>query len=351
MRLSWVLPIIVLLLATGQNSFARDLIVLVDGKQLDVVITAETVDGIEYKDAATGASLKKNSDEVAWVTYEDAPNDYKSGIEALQIKKYPEAADFFLKAQKKFIDGKSKNDWHKDYLEFYLAYALLMSKESNMQYVKLAYTKFENFNKTRPNSRFAIPCLYYMAECQLVQKDFVSAKTSYEAVIKLNRPFWTSKSKAGLARVCYADKKYDEALKICVAELQAGSLSPEMVSAIADILLDKQQDYEMAYNLASKLVSKGDDEFKTVVYELKGCAGYRLKKHEEAFEDLLRSSILYAKDGTESSRVNLYLFATLKTLMAANAANYPDWQYKNKMAEFYRKLTVADQNILKTFPL
>ena len=85
------------------------------------------------------------------------------------------------------------------------------------------------------------------------------------------------------------------------------------------------------------------------MHELKGCAAFQLKKYEEALDDLLRSSILYAKDGNESSRVNLYLFATFKALKASNSENFPDWQYKNKMAECYRKMSVADQNILKTF--
>lgn len=349
MRGAWLTTAILLLLTICEQAFARDLIVLVDGKQLDVVITAESVDGIEYKDATTGSTQKRKADEILWVTYEDAPNDYKSGIEALQIKKYPEAAGYFSKAQKTFLQ--SKNDWHKDYLEFYLAYALLMSKESNIQYVKLAFTKFQNFNKTRPNSRFAIPCFYYMAECQLAQNNFVDAKTSFEAVTKLNRPLFASMAKAGLARVSYADKKYDEALKLGIAELQSGVHSSEMVSVMADILLDKQPDFDAAFSLSTKLADKGDNDFKSAIFELKGCAGFRLKKYEESFEDLLRSSILYSKEGSDGPRSNLYLFASLKALMAANPANYPDWQYRNKLVEFQRKLTVADQNALKTFQL
>jgi hypothetical protein len=348
MKQFWFIFIFGLLIFVDQI-LARDTIVLLNGKEIDAVVSKETAEFIEFKDAATGASQKKDVDDVMWVNYEDAPRDYSNGIEAIRGAKYKEAAAYFIKAQKETT--KTKNDWHVDYFEYYLAYSLFMARDENPKYVVLAQKKFVDFNKSRTNSRFALPSLYFAGECELFNKNYAAARSIFEMVGKSKRTVWTSKASAGMARSYMAESNMDEALKVCVGEIQGGSLSSEVVVVMTEILIDKQKNYELAYNLGSKLVCRGDVAFKNSVHELRGCAAFGLKKYEESLDDLLRCALLYSSEQEVGGRVNIYLAGTIKALLNSKSPNYPEWQYQQKFVECYRKMTVADQKVFKTFKL
>jgi hypothetical protein len=124
---------------------------------------------------------------------------------------------------------------------------------------------------------------------------------------------------------------------------------------LTTLLIDKKKDYKQAYGIATKLVCRGNTRLKALVHELRGCAAFKLKKYEEALEDLLKATILYgdAKKDSEnfSARANVYLAGSIKALLSKKSSQYGEWEYKSKLGACLKKMTIADQKLFVSFKL
>ena len=93
------------------------------------------------------------------------------------------------------------------------------------------------------------------------------------------------------------------------------------------VLVDNGREYAKAYRLTSSLIGKGDKDAKKKVHELKGCSAFHEKKYSEALEDLLMSQLLYGTEENASSRLKVYLAATIHVLMKLKPSEYGEWEY------------------------
>ena len=120
-RCSIVLGLMSLL---SSSLWARDVIRFKDGRELEVVITKEDARQIQFKDAQTGASQKKNVDDLERVVYEDASQEYKNMVSALDLGDYKNALGNGVKAKKAMAKKKTKGNWHLSYIDYYLGFSL-----------------------------------------------------------------------------------------------------------------------------------------------------------------------------------------------------------------------------------
>lgn len=330
---------------------ARDIIRFLDGREVEVVITKETDTQIQFKDAQTGASQKKSVDEIESVVYEDASRDYQNMLSSLELGDFQRAVGNAAKAKRGMKE--SKNNWHESYIDYYLAYSLFKLSESNAKYIGKGIAMLKGVATKHAKTRFGVPALYYMGEALILKKDYATAAAMFSKVegMKGQRPYWAAKASAAQARVLMAQKKYDEALQVCLAQLKEGNLTVDIVLNLTDLLISKKKSYKQAYAIAQKLECKGDRAVRAMVYELKGCAAMHLGQFDVALEDLLRATVLYGSEKNFSNRANVYLFATMKTLISKKPDQYGDWEYQSKLRGCYKKMTVADQKLYKSFKL
>jgi hypothetical protein len=330
---------------------ARDSIRLKNGKELEVVITKETKTHIEFKDAKTGASQKKSVDELVRVLYEDANPNYVSMAGALDSGDYLLALKSGIKAKGSQKD--SEKNWHSSYIDFYIGFCLYkLSEKSPETYAGKAIGFLKKTAASHAESRFGTPASYYLAGSLAIKGDYVNASKLYQKVAKDKaRPFWVKKARVAEVNLLMMQKKYDDALSACESEMKAGNLSPELLSIYTTLLIEKKKDYQKAYSIAEKLVCRGDQPLKAAVYELKGCAAFHLKKYEDGLDSLLRATLLADQNGSASSRANVYLAGTIKSLLLKKSSQYGTWEYQSKLSSCIKKMSVADQKMYMRFKL
>ena len=349
--MSYYRVILLSLLAFAGVAEARDMIRFKDGKELEVVITKETKTQIEFKDAKTGASQKKDVDELERVLYEDASQEYKSLVGALDLGEYQSALTYAIKAKGSM--KASRNDWHSSYIDYYIGYCLYrLSEESPDKFVGKAIGFLKKVAADHANTRFGLQATYYLGESLGLKGDYANASAIFKKVAEdKSRPVWVKKARAAEVNLLMLQKKYDDALVASEDEIKAGNLSPELLSIYTTLLIEKKKDYEKAFSLAEKMICRGDRALKSAVYELKGCAALHLKKYEDALEALLRATLLVEEGEVVSSRANVYLAGAIKALLSKKSPQYGPWEYQSKLTNCIKKMSVADQKLYTSFKL
>jgi TolA-binding protein len=333
----------------SSSLFALDTLVLHNGKEVEVLVVKETASQVEFKDAKTGARQKRDIDLIDRILYEDASKDFLAGFNFLDAKNYGQAFKKFATAKKTV--KKSKENWHVATIDYYVAYSLYRFSKTNPKVLKKSSAMLKGVFDKHKESRFALQALYYLGESLLEQKNYPAALKVFATVEKnKQRPRWAGRALAAKGRVLIDQEKFDEAANVYLSAINKKILNPEVINGLAMILIDIKKDYKQAMRVAKPLQCSGDETTKKAVFELLGCAAFGLGQYDLALESLLRSTILYVEDEL-SSRSNLFLAATLKTLMKKNPKDYPEMQFQTKLQACFRKMTVADQKKYKLFKL
>ncbi|MBF0196532.1 MAG: hypothetical protein HQL32_02430 [Planctomycetes bacterium] len=343
----------ILFIALAPSLFAAedDVLKLKNGDTLEVFITKESPTHIEYKDIKTGAVLKKHVDDVAFAVYKDAVHEYQEAID------YLERNNFSLAIKRlKIALGKqkeSRNNWHKDYIYFYMAYGYYgyaKANSNNTKFLEASLKIFTKISKTAKKTRCALDSKFYMANIQAILKKYPEANALLTEIDKFEskRPRLVAKSTALKALILKGQGKNKDAVKLCSKLVMEGNASPELPELLSSILIDEEKDYKQAKKLSLTMIKSSDKNTLRGAYEFKANAEVFLKEYESALDSVLMSQLLYGDPKKLSHRSNFVLALSLKALMAKKADKFPKWEYNNHYIRAAQALpSVQQKNLSK----
>ena len=320
----------------------RDMLTLSGDDPIEVFVSKESDTYVEYKDLRSGAVLKKNTDDVDRVIYSDASSNYKRAMSYIDSKDPRNALQRLLRAKKEMTT--SRGNWHKHYISYYVGYVLYLTSPGNSKTQATAVKYLTRFVDGYPKSRFILNAKYCLAKLNVMMKKYPEAAELFKEIEKTagKRVSMVSRSLAGRAELLRIEGKTEEAIKTCLALVDSGKASPELVSMIIQLLIDDEKDYKKAKEVASKLLKMKSSAIKSSAYELKASADLQLKQYESSLDAVLRSRVLYG-DGTYSARSHFVLAVCLKALMAQKPDEYPKWEYETHYMGCLRSMSSAER--------
>ena len=354
MNHQWLhLPIVLALAAALACSAAMagsDKVVLTSGRQM-ISVTI-------LKDSYTGVAIDRNDDgkpeetfkpdDVADVSYGDAPIDFRTGLLDFRTGRYAEAVP---KMEKSLQAKNVRPFWLQQHANYILAECLRRTSLNDKKALARAQQAYERIVKNVPDGRLVPEAIQGVGNClmDLGQPDAARAHFAKLAEGDKYGLTWTTRGNLHLARVDGAKGKHQDAIEKAREALDKAraegrkDLVLEGEFVVASILVAANQPKE-GLDIFTRIAREShprDVNSKAKAYNGIGDALIGANRTQEALLAYLRTRVLYFKSEAELPRA-LYgaarCFTALKRpdeareLIAVLEADYPrsPWTAKAK---------------------
>lgn len=197
-----------------------DTISLKKGKVLSgVEVIKDTYSEVYYRADSASTPQKVAPQNIEWIEYGDAPQEYSDGRYALNLGSYEEALQLLRQALLVAKDTPGMRNWIYPYTHFYLGSTMHKWADNSTFDAKKYEEAVQFYKKTGEifaQSRLVLACHLHIAQCFLRLQNFNAAKESLRTLQNLseesNNTEWKGRSLLWQGNVALEERMYGSAI-------------------------------------------------------------------------------------------------------------------------------------------